>query len=294
MITQQQLDYIRQQVAAGKSMEEIRAALKAAGWQDADIEEGIKAHQTGQSTAPIAPADPGTGIPGASDILREAWAIYKQHLGTFVGITVVPIVAVMLAAAVIGGSAFLGIRFGGNSFAPGFILLAVVLVIAAIYIGCWGGAALLVAIRDRAENLGIQEAFHRSQKYIVPFFITGLLTGLAVMGGFILFIIPGIIFSLWFSQSNYIVATEDLSGTAAMSKSKSYVQGRMWPVFVKLFFIGFITWVISLIVGLATGSGSENNPIGGLISGIVNVFWAPVVSVYGFLLFEHLKRTKAS
>jgi uncharacterized RDD family membrane protein YckC len=50
MITQQLLDYIHAQQAAGKNTDEIRAALKLAGWQDEHIEEGLRAQASGQAS----------------------------------------------------------------------------------------------------------------------------------------------------------------------------------------------------------------------------------------------------
>ena len=59
----------------------------------------------------------------------------------------------------------------------------------------------------------------RGKSGIWQFFWISLLRGWAVLGGLILFIIPGIIFSIWFSLSLYILVAEGLKGTSAIKQN---------------------------------------------------------------------------
>ena len=46
------------------------------------------------------------------------------------------------------------------------------------------------------------------------------------MGGFVFFIVPGVIFSIWLSFSVLILIVENEKGTNALVRSKEYVKGR--------------------------------------------------------------------
>jgi hypothetical protein len=296
MITQQLLDYIRSQQAAGKSMEEIKTQLHASGWQESDINEGLAAVSSGQATAPAGPVGE---LPGATEILKEAWHLYTGRFWLFVSLSAVPILGFLILGIIFTMSGLVYYKPGittTNNAVGGSIMLVIALValIALIYISVWAAASLLVVIRDRSETLTFGETMRRGRPYINPFFTTGLLAGLAVIGGVILLIIPGIIFWLWFSQSTYITVGENLVNQEALSQSKSYVKGRMGSVFLKLIFIVFITWVITIIVSLPFGFSKESSMVGNIITQIVNILWAPVTAIYGYMLYEHLKRTKSN
>lgn len=70
-----------------------------------------------------------------------------------------------------------------------------------------------------------------------------ILEGLVVTAGCILFIVPGIILGLMYSQSDYILAENpDLKATEAMKKSREMMKGQKWSIF-KLA-LSFIGWVV--------------------------------------------------
>lgn len=69
-----------------------------------------------------------------------------------------------------------------------------------------------------------------------------ILEGLIVSLGCFLFVIPGVIFGLMYSQSEYILAENpDLKATEAMKKSRELMKGNKWALFkLSLSFIGWI------------------------------------------------------
>ena len=69
---------------------------------------------------------------------------------------------------------------------------------------------------------------------------TGVLAWLIVLGMFLLLIVPGIIWGLYYSLFVYVVALRRLSGKSALDYSKSIVKGQWWRVFGYLFVIELI------------------------------------------------------
>ena len=275
MTTPEMLDYIKRQQQAGKTSEQIAQALRQSGWQEADI-------QLGLGTAPAGPAGE-AALPPATEILKIAWKIYQEKFWLLLGITAVP-AAIMLAFGLLFGGGVLLTRTGHGGFfasvGTGAILLLIMLVVL-VYFGVWSSVAQIFVIKDHQENLTFQEAFKRAQPHLGTFFTTSLLAGLAIAGGMILFIIPGILFALWFSQAMFVVICENLYNTAALKKSKAYIQGRLWEVFKKYLLIGVIVYGIAIITSFIP-----------LLSNVISFVLTPLTLVYGYVLYRGLRGEK--
>jgi hypothetical protein len=132
-----------------------------------------------------------------------------------------------------------------------------------------------------------------SKNKIGGLFLVGLLTGLAIMGGFILLIIPGIIFLVWFALSSYVYVYEGIGGTEALKRSKYYVSGRWGAVFWRFFFLFIISVVISIVIGIITGpfNSGDNKAVGQSIQNLVSFVWSPLAAAYGVALYNSLKKS---
>ena len=251
-----------------------------------------------QETNIIIPQAPADALPRASKLFSEAWKIYQDRFKTLIIISLMPMLAFLAAGIIGGGGAALGIKLHVNSFGLGAIgiIFALAALIFLIYLGVWGTVAGIIAIKDSGEKIDWKEAYRRSKPLINVFFTTGLLAGLAVMGGLILLIVPGIIFGLWFSQSNYVVVEEGLANTAALKRSKHYVKGRLMEVIGKYVYIGLITLGLYILVGIFISlvgalSGLKQQELS-WISNIFSLIWTPMVTVYGYLLYKALKQSR--
>jgi uncharacterized membrane protein len=87
---------------------------------------------------------------------------------------------------------------------------------------------------------------------IVNYFLVALLTGLIVLGGFILLIIPGIYFALRLKFAVYLVIDKNLGPVEAIKKSWKITKGNVWNLFFFGILLGLINILgfICLIVGL--------------------------------------------
>ncbi len=297
MVTQQLLDYLKQQTLLGKSKEDIVSTLRAAGWQVQDINQAF-ANTTSGVPLPVS-----AEFPNSRQILKESWAIYKNLFKTLIAILLIPTASYLLfiiLGVIITFIAPGTLKYGTVSIMPwtiAGIILTIIAIGLLIYVYIWATAAQLFAIKDQAEGINWQEAFKRSKGKIWVFFGTSLLSGLAILGGFILFIIPGIIFGLWFSQSPYIVIEEGLSGSAALKRSKYYIKGRVGQVFGKFFYIGIVT--IALYIGLgivlAIFGSLTNIKYDDLswISSIFSLIWTPLITVYSYQIYKYCKATRS-
>lgn len=120
------------------------------------------------------------------------------------------------------------------------------------------------------------EALGRSFSKIGSLLWTSILMGLAVMGGIILLIIPGILFALWFGLAQYVVILEDKSGGAALSRSKKLVQPNMGTFLI----LGF---VVAIIAGMLSGIANVIPQVH--VKAAVEILISSVVTMFSIAAF---------
>lgn len=117
-------------------------------------------------------------------------------------------------------------------------------------------AAMLYAISRvyLAQPTTVGQSFRFAISRILPLMWTWILTGLVVLGGMVLCVVPGIIFSFWYALVTQVLVLEGLSGWEAMKRSKALMKGNMGNLFL-----------LMLIVALINGSAG----------GIAGMIWQP-------------------
>jgi hypothetical protein len=123
------------------------------------------------------------------------------------------------------------------------------------------------------------------------------LSALAVLGGFILLIVPGILFAIRFGFSPVVVAVEGARGTRAMRRSWRLAKGHFWKILGTLFLAGILSNVVAGILtlpftisGIALGSnGWFLRWIGASIAAVIA---RPYAAMVGVLLYFDMRVRK--
>lgn len=110
---------------------------------------------------------------------------------------------------------------------------------------------------SQAEFADLFTGFHRFYDAL----IMNVLAILAVIGGFLLFVIPGVMLSCAYAMAPYILAENpDISGVEALRRSRQMMKGHKWELFwLGLTFIGwsilasFVPILGSAVVGTYKG-----------------------------------------
>jgi len=126
------------------------------------------------------------------------------------------------------------------------------------------------------------------------------------LGGLILFVIPGLIFAVWFAFSQQSLVLDGEKDMNALAASKTLVTGRFFSVVWRLLggplIIGFtysllvgggIT-LVAMVVGVDPASVYEGETIpiwAQTLEMIGELFFFPIIAIYVTLLFLHLKKT---
>jgi hypothetical protein len=239
-----------------KTEQSLRKLCMKCGLDFKAYSEYIKQKKAGENvTPPRPPASPPAALTpqGESkktaggpmeleDLFKKAWKTFKKRWLTMLGLTVISIIFVIVSIS----STLLIIPFVSEDPDP-FVLVPVIAVIFLLaVIMSFGGLSILFAgASDRTLTIG--GAIKTGVKRTIPFIWVMFLQGIIVTGGFFLFIVPGFIFMTWFLFTPYIMFTEDIKGTRALLKSREYVRGHGWDVFLKLVVIMVIYMVLASI-----------------------------------------------
>ncbi|MDB5178572.1 MAG: hypothetical protein JWN01_515 [Patescibacteria group bacterium] len=82
----------------------------------------------------------------------------------------------------------------------------------------------------RHKSVSFREVVQPSWRLGWQLTLAKLLAGLIILGGFLLLIVPGVIFTAWYSFVGYVVVDEGLTGRAALRRSKELAAHRFWDV----------------------------------------------------------------
>lgn len=108
----------------------------------------------------------------------------------------------------------------------------------------------------RGEVIGYKEALSVGKHKFLGFLGVTLLLAIIITLGFILLIIPGIIFMYWFTYAPFVYIDEEVGVIEAFRRSKGYVKGKAGDFFGLIFtsqivnipsLIPFIGWIYSLV-----------------------------------------------
>ncbi len=156
-------------------------------------------------------------------------------------------------------------------------------------------------------KISLKNIYNLSYSKTFSGIIISILVSLAVGFGTILLIIPGIVFSVWFSFSLYVFVLENKKGTEALSASRQLVKGKFWPILwrwiapnfvygiILLIIILIPVYIIDFIAGTPGASFTQNPPWWStILSNIIPVFAAPLFYALGFILYNSVKKEKGT
>jgi hypothetical protein len=213
------------------------------------------------------------------ELFKKSFALYYPKAFSMMFLLLICWLACLVIAAVFGGSALL-LAWGDTTI---FALLACLVILIGVFlmivVGVWFQLALVSAVKETNNQINIKKLLMDVRGNIGSFFWAMFLRGLMVLGGLILFVIPGIIFSVWFAFTQYTFVFEGKRGFDASGHSRQLVKSYAWPVFGRIVLFGVLSILVSMIPR-----------VGRFID---LLFVAPFGIFYLYCIYEDLKRVKA-
>lgn len=219
-------------------------------------------------------------------LLKNSWAIYKKHFLLFFGVVLPAMVANVILDILPSPPAIL------NAMGSIALLLLSILV----------GISLIYAVKEREKGVTAKQALKNGWKRFFSYWWLIVLSTFIAMGGFFLFVIPGIVISVWFSVAIYVFVIEEKKGMTALLRSKHLVSGHWWSVFWRFLFLaifGFLIFIPLMFI-VDFGFNFEKFAMGGNDSrsvmliplGILSWLTTAFGTIFGYLIYENLRDLK--
>lgn len=232
------------------------------------------------------------------ELLQASFNLYRSH-GAFYA----------------GYAAWLLLPFGGIillsliSLPEAIAATSAILLSFAEFLLClWIGILIIRAtgkllIYEQVDPLVIQKDAHKLMK---PVIVVVVLQTLIVFGGLLLFIIPGILFMVWFIFAQMAVILNRRRGLNALSYSRFLVRGRfftaLWKnlagpflvVFAYAFILGTLLAIVTALTGQDPTLLTKEVPIWfEILDGIAQIFLLPFYLIYLTLVYRDFQATTA-
>lgn len=229
------------------------------------------------------------------EILRHAFELYRTHWKNLFAMVAVVVVPLAIAQALIT-DLWLDesltreeIRSGVEVTVDGAFVAGIAASLVFLLFSVLGYTALEGAVTRAAagtflgRDMDIGESLRFGLARFWSIILVGVLVGLAVIGGFILLIVPGFIFLTRFWVSVPALVIEDRRGREALRRSWNLIKGRSWPVFGTIIVVGIGTSILSGLLTQLFGDSVLAQAIGGAIASIITTPYLALVSVLIYL-----------
>jgi len=237
-------------------------------------------------------------LPSLSELLNNSWLRLKETgmrlVGLYVLLSVVAI-AVVVIGLLVGGGAVLGSAggFAGLETAvqnPAswltFGAVFVVAILMASLISNAFSAALILEVDNPTAKTPIGTLIQRGLGMIVPLFVVSLITQFLVLGGFFLFVIPGIVIGVLLSFAMYEVILGGTRGLEALKNSISIVSQNFWGILGRWAAIVGIQIVVMAVFSALSEIDGGLGSLFELASSIFSMFFSLYTLVFGVLLYR--------
>lgn len=217
------------------------------------------------------------------ELIKEFWIRLTENLQSILIITAVIYVPINLILSLVQI---------GNSF-ESFQLYFRIAQILEIFVGVIATMAIAVLIKHDIdeEPIEVWEALKIALSSWGGAIGTSLLLGLYLIGLFLFFIIPGIIFSIYWGFTLIVVVLHNKTGQAALDHSKNAVEDRWWAVFGYFLIIGIMTLLVSGILAVPLEFFPQNFFLSILGDTLASAFTC-FMTVFQVVLFINLDATK--
>jgi len=232
-------------------------------------------------------------LKGIGQLLKESWLIYRSRFNT-----VLKIVSILFIPLILSVLLYITTESENSLFLslPLQFINAILILLVAL--------ALIYSVKD---ELGVWESYKKGMSATFPLIWILILAQIAFLGGSLLFVVPGILFGVWFLFSPFTFIFEGKRGKSALDRSKQLASGRFIEIIVRNIVIGLIISTINnslpLVLGIIMGSFASLVGIsemietvilsfGGILAGTISLLILPIPIFYYTLLYNDLVKDK--
>lgn len=229
---------------------------------------------------------------GVSAILDQAIKLIQDNFKLLFGIVLVILVPYTLVQGLVAVSVTPTLPANATpemqaaairaALSSQMILLPLVLGLVYVVIPITNAALVHAIARAYLQQpTSVMQALKFALQRILPLIWTWFLMGLAIMGGLLLCVVPGILAALWFGLATQVVILEGISGFDALKRSKLLMTGNIG----KLFLLGLVVGLINLAAGAVSAFIPQPHVqavLGSVIQGLATIFSSATTVIFYF------------
>lgn len=220
---------------------------------------------------------PRISLRSLSSLFTETWGVYRERWATLVEIVLLPTLVVLLGAVLIGlGLGLFSAIVGGLIVFAGWIIFMF---------------SVLPIVYSIHNGTGVDASYKATIGSFWPFVWVIILQVCAVMGGYVMLIIPGIWLAISLSFVTYVFVVEHRRGIDALRQSKDYIKGYWWAVLGRIFLLIVVYLAVVVIVRIPV-TFLAGQIVGGIVSAVIVLFFIPFAMIYEYAIFKNLRELK--
>lgn len=239
-------------------------------------------------------------LPSIQILFHDSWSAFKGSVlnllildlvsfGIWLGLIIIGVLIslpflIFPIQAAIKSNSFNPAAFGG----AGVVLLLLIVTLTIVGLAIHAATILFVGKYTSKPEFG--KTFKSGFKFILPLFLVSILSGFIIMGGYFLFIIPGIFFAILFCFAPYEVVLNGQGVLSSLKRSSRIVLSNFWAIFARFVLWIIIVMVVSFLPGILSG---RNAAAGASLSGLsffVNIFMGWFGICYFLTLYKQASR----
>ncbi|HEY2718714.1 MAG TPA: hypothetical protein VGI52_03720 [Solirubrobacteraceae bacterium] len=209
-------------------------------------------------------------------VISRVWRIYVDQAPVLMpAAAVVFVIEGILAALLAASGSVIGI-----------VLAEVISIVAGILFT--GMVVELVSdVQDGRRDSSPGQLLRAAVPVLGQLILVGLVASFAIVIGFVLIIVPGLILITIWSVFVPVIVLERAPGLSSLSRSRELVRGNAWQVFGVLFVLYVLVGIISAAIDGAAASASTGAGIA--VRVIVGVLTAPLGALAAAVLYFDLR-----
>lgn len=211
--------------------------------------------------------------------LSQAFSIYGSQAGVLIPLAL----ALFLIVAIVNG-----IAAGSLILVP--VGIAVSIIAATLYQGMV--VTLVSDVQDGRRDYSVGDLVDSAKHVILPLIGAGLLAGLGIGLGILLFVIPGLFLMTIWAVIAPVIVLERAGVIDAFGRSRELVRGDGWRVFGVIVSVFIIVFVVRAILG-AIAVGIDDSAVARIVfDWIGSSLTAPITGIVAAVIYFQLKGAK--
>ncbi len=241
-------------------------------------------------------------LPTISNLFAESWTTFKKSA---LNLFIINVIGITIYVILFFAALFISLPFGVFSIfnavttktlsmatLSSLSVIGVIFLIScivAILVGYAIQAASILVVGHVKAKQEIGTVIKKGFSHVWKLFLASLLTGFIIAGGYFLFILPGIFFSIIFLFTYYEIVLNGQGVLSSMRRSSKIVLSNFWGILGRIVILYVALFGITLIpqLFLMTGTNQELSSIFSLLTFVINICVGWYAICYVITLYKH-------